>query len=163
MLAPSMMLAVCGELLFGNSSVNTSGNPEVLGPATIAPVAVPDRVKFEKLARAPEGAVAATVTVTVRGPAGLPLQDVQVTLMVATVTVPVVSRLAPGGAAGDCDTAPAVLIVKVVTAELETTRPNPNGPAGVTVTLSAPAIELAPIRTATAANFSVCSTFIPTG
>ena len=161
MLAVRPMLAVCGELLFGNSSVNTSGNPDVFEPA-VAPVAVPARVKFEKLARAPEGAVAATVTVTVRGPVGLPLQDVQVTLMVATVTVPAVIRLAPGGAAGDCDTTPAVLIVKVVTAELETTRPSPNGPA-VTVTVSAPAIELAPTRTRTAANFSECPTFIPTG
>ena len=129
---------------------------------TEAPVADPARVKFENFARAPEDAVAATVTVT-NFDAALPLQDVQVTLMVATVTVPAVSRLAPGGAAGDCDTAPAVLIVKVVTAELETTRPNPNGPAGVTVTVSAPAIELAPTRTRTAANFSVCPTFIPTG
>ena len=127
----------------------------------MAPVADPARVKFENFARAPEGAVAATVTVT-NFDAALPLQDAQITVMVATVTVPVVSRFAPGGAAGDCDTTPAVLIVKVVTAELETTRPSPNGPA-VTVTVSAPAIELAPTRTRTAANFSVCPTFIPTG
>ena len=127
------------------------------------PVAVPARVKFENLARAPEGAVAATVTVTVRGAVGLPLQDEQVTLMVATVTVPAVSRFAPEGTAGDCVTAPAVSIVKVVRAVLETTRPNPSGIAGVTVTVSAPTIELAPTRTRTAANFSECPTFIPTG
>lgn len=99
MLAVRPMLAFCELPLPVNASVKTSGSPDVF-EATLAPVAEVALVKLENFARAPEGGVAVTVTVIVFA-AALPVQGLQTKFKVATVTVPVVSRFAPVGVAGD--------------------------------------------------------------